>query len=240
MIAAAAFAGITALLALVVVARIMLAASPQASAESALSPGLDQANTLLLEQATADLALNAYVELERANSLDAYRQAIGRATTVLDELEKTVQGHSDLVDLVAGARTAQRTWVKTDAEPVVTLMEAGKRPRAMRETNSTEARAAFDAMTASARTLHDSVNAAREQAAASVADYEANRIRRHELTRPDNPQRESEFTGHSHGLIQLAAREARRIGDRSQHPVAKHVPGDLGEEHRIHAPGVGH
>mgnify|MGYP006278665465 CR=1 FL=1 len=169
MIAAAAFAGITALLALVVVARIMLAASPQASAESALSPGLDQANTLLLEQATADLALNAYVELERANSLDAYRQAIGRATTVLDELEKTVQGHSDLVDLVAGARTAQRTWVKTDAEPVVTLMEAGKRPRAMRETNSTEARAAFDAMTASARTLHDSVNAAREQAAASVA-----------------------------------------------------------------------
>ena len=88
MIAAAAFAGITALLALVVVARIMLAASPQASAESALSPGLDQANTLLLEQATADLALNAYVELERANSLDAYRQAIGRATTVLDELER--------------------------------------------------------------------------------------------------------------------------------------------------------
>ena len=54
MIAAAAFAGITALLALVVVARIMLAASPQASAESALSPGLDQANTLLLEQATGN------------------------------------------------------------------------------------------------------------------------------------------------------------------------------------------
>ena len=168
-IAAAACAGVTALLALVVIARIMLTASPQAAVESALTPGLDQANTLLLEQSTADLALNAYVELERANSLDAYRQAIGRATTVLDEIEKTVQGHSDLTDLTAQARSAQRTWVKTDAEPVITLMEAGKRPRAMRETNSTEARAAFDAMTASARTLHDAVNSTREQAATSVA-----------------------------------------------------------------------
>ena len=159
------------LMGLVLLTQYTLTAATSIALQTGLSPAVDSTATLALEQSNASGALSDYIMLSREASLDDYRQTIGRATTLLDELKDSVAGDAELTELVAAARAAQRGWVKTDAEPSITLMEAGKRTRAIKETSSAESWAAYDAMTAATGALHQSLNDTRDEAADAVAGF---------------------------------------------------------------------
>lgn len=146
-------------------------ASVSIAVQEGLSPAVDTSALLTLEQANASGALSDYILLGRETALDDYRQTVGRATTLLDQLKDTVADDAELTDLVAAARAAQRAWVKTDAEPSITLMEAGKRIRASRETTSDDAFAAYEAMTTATGALHQALNDTRDEADAAVATF---------------------------------------------------------------------
>ena len=85
-----------------------LTAATNIALQTGLSPAVDTTATLALEQSNASGALSDYIMLSREASLDDYRQTIGRATTLLDELKDTLSGDAELTDLVAAARAAQR------------------------------------------------------------------------------------------------------------------------------------
>jgi sigma-B regulation protein RsbU (phosphoserine phosphatase) len=159
------------LMGLVLMTQYGLTAAVNIALQDGLSPAVDRSAQLTLEQANASGSLSDYIMLRREASLDDYRQTIGRATTTMDELRDIVSGNPDLEELLAAARSAQRGWVKTDAEPSITLMEAGKRARAMRETNSDESWAAYTEMTQASAALHSALNDARDEAAAAVATF---------------------------------------------------------------------
>jgi serine phosphatase RsbU (regulator of sigma subunit)/CHASE3 domain sensor protein len=159
------------LMGLVLMGQYAIATAGNIAIQQGLSPAVDRAALLTLEQANASGALSDYIMLRREASLDDYRQTIGRATTLLDELRDDLVEDPALSELVDASRAAQRTWVKTDAEPSITLMEAGKRTRAMRETNSDESWAAYEAMTLASRTLHEALNDTRDEAAIAVASF---------------------------------------------------------------------
>ena len=159
------------LIGIVLLGQYAIAAAGNIAIQQGLSPAVDSAARLTLEQANASGALSDYIMLGREASLDDYRQTIGRATTLLDDLRDELAEDPELSELVATARATQRTWVKTDAEPSITLMEAGKRTRAMRETNSDEAWASYDAMTEASAALHGALNDARDEAAVAVAGF---------------------------------------------------------------------
>jgi len=149
-----------------------LSAGVNAAIQDALSPVVDSSAELTLAQANASGDLADYIMLNRPASLDSYRQTIGKATTLLDEIDKAVtQDLGDLQDLVDTTRATQRAWVKTDADPVIALMEAGRRPRAMKETNTPEAWASYEAMTTASSDLHAAVNDYRDQAANAAAIF---------------------------------------------------------------------
>jgi len=136
-----------------------------------VSPAVDSSAQLTLEQANGSGSLSDYIMLSRPESLDEYRQSMGRATTILDGLRTDFADEPEILDAISAARAAQRDWQKTDAEPSITLMEAGKRQRAMRETNSDESWATYQRMTETSSALHDALNALRgevEQAGASL------------------------------------------------------------------------
>ncbi len=139
--------------------------------QDTLSPVVDTTASLTLEQANASGSLSDYVMLDRPQSLDDYRQTMGRATTLLDDIDKVLADDAELQVLVTKARAAQRAWVKADADPVISLMDAGKRQRAMRESNTPEAWAAYDAMTGASSALHEAVNATRDEAADAVSTF---------------------------------------------------------------------
>jgi sigma-B regulation protein RsbU (phosphoserine phosphatase) len=151
------------LMGIVLLLQYALSAGVSLALADSITPTLDKAAQLTLEQTTASGALDDYIMLRRDQSLDDYRQAIGRATTLLDELRDEANFNAEISDQVSAARAAQRAWVKTDAEPAITLMEAGKRPRAMRETNSDDSWAAYDAMIAASSTVRQSLNDLRDQ-----------------------------------------------------------------------------
>ncbi len=156
----------------VLLVQYTISAGVNATVQEALSPVVDSTAALTLAQANASGALSNYIMLDRPASLDDYRQTIGLATTTLDEIDKAVTDDlGDLQELVDTARTAQRAWVKTDADPVIALMEAGRRARAMKETNTPEAWASYEAMTASSNTLHLAVNDYRDEAANAAAIF---------------------------------------------------------------------
>ena len=164
-----------ALVALVLMGLVLLAqytltaATEHRAADGRCRPPSDSTATLALEQSNASGALADYIMLSREASLDDYRQTIGRATTLLDELKDDARRRRRAHRRSsAAARAAQRGWVKTDAEPSITLMEAGKRTRAIKETSSPESWAAYDAMTAATGALHQSLNDTRDEAADAV------------------------------------------------------------------------
>jgi sigma-B regulation protein RsbU (phosphoserine phosphatase) len=159
------------LMGLVLMAQYVLTTAGNVALQDGLAPAIDRTATLALEQSNASGALADYIMLSREESLDDYRQTIGRATTLLDELRDDVGDDAGLADLVAAVRAAQRGWVKTDAEPAITLMEAGKRTRAIKETGSAESWAAYDAMTAATAALHRTLNDTRDEAAAAVNTF---------------------------------------------------------------------
>lgn len=172
MIAAAIAVAVAGLMALLVASQFLLRYSASTALDGKLGPAIDTAATLTLEQSTADAALSDYVELERPKSLDAYRQTIGRATTILDELGATVSDDApDLQPLLDEARATQRSWVRSQAEPLITLMEAGKRGKALRESGSQDAAESVAAMTAASSELRAALNAARGDAQSSVSAY---------------------------------------------------------------------
>ncbi len=142
-----------------------------ATVRDLVSPAVDSSAELTLEQANASGALSDYIMLNRPESLDDYRQSIGRATTILDGLRDDLADDPDLSESVAAARAGQREWVKTDAEPSITLMEAGRRQRAMRETNSEASWAAYDQMTQSSSDLHSALNDQRDEVEAAVSAF---------------------------------------------------------------------
>ncbi len=152
------------LLAVVLLVQYALTSAVNVAIQQELSPVVDQTAELTLAQATASGALADYVMLDRAASLDAYRQGIGRATTLLTDVGRAVADDAELADLVAKARAAQRAWVNVDADPTIALMEQGKARRAMKQTGSDRAWAAYVRMTKAASDLHDAVNATRSTA----------------------------------------------------------------------------
>ena len=60
-----------------------------------------------------------------------------------------------------------------------------------------------------------------------------------EFAGADDAHRELELAGQGQGLLQFAAGQAGRIGNRGQGLVPQHVVRDIGQEGRIHAAGVG-
>lgn len=169
--AAAVALGALVLMGLIVLAQYAATAVTNMALIDTISPAVDTSAELGREQADASGDLSDYLMLQRPESLDAYRQAIGRATTHLEDLRKALDGDTALTDLVSVATTAQRTWVKTDAEPSISLMENGRRVRAMRQTNTPEAWASYDAMVQASNDLHHSLNATRDEASAALGGF---------------------------------------------------------------------
>lgn len=159
------------LMGLILLTQYGLTAAASIAVQDGLSPAVDTSALLTLEQANASGALADYVMTGRETALDDYRQTVGRATTLLDELKDAVADDAELTELVAAARAAQRTWVKTDAEPTITLMEAGKRTRAGRETTSEEAFAAYDAMVLASGAVHEALNDTRDEADGAISTF---------------------------------------------------------------------
>ncbi len=159
------------LIALVLTAQYALTAAVGAAVEDALSPAADASASLTLSQANASGALADYVMLNRDASLDEYRQEMGRATTLIEELGPMLADDEELTTLLGEVKASQRTWVKTDAAPTIALMEAGKRTRAMKETNTEAAWAAYDAMTLASSDLSRQVNEARDIATEAVNSF---------------------------------------------------------------------
>lgn len=148
-----------------------LTAAVNLGIQEQLSPVVDQSAELTLAQANASGALSDYVMLGRAEALDTYRQSVGRATTLLADISKAVADDPELTALVAKARTAQRTWVRVDAEPTITYQEAGKTRKAMRQTGSDAAWAAYQEMTSSSVALHDAANETRDAAVEAATTF---------------------------------------------------------------------
>lgn len=171
LLASAVALGALLVMGLVVLAQFVATAATNMSISESLSPAVDVSAELSLEQANAGGALSDYVLLSRDASLDDYRQTIGRATTLLEELRPTTTDHPELAELLDAAWAAQREWVRADADPVIALMQADKRVRAMRVTNSEESWATYDAMVAASNTLHDAVNLTRNDAAAALSGF---------------------------------------------------------------------
>ena len=169
--------------------------------------------------------------LSREASLDDYRQTIGRATTLLDELKDAVAGDAELAELVAAARAAQRGWVKTDAEPSITLMEAGKRTRAIKETSSAESWAAYDAMTAATGALHQSLNDTRDEAADAVASFTQRARRLAARRRPHRPARARRLLRRPAVVGPHAAAEPARGHPAGRPRAGPHVPDPPGRAH---------
>lgn len=143
-----------------------------AAVHSELSPAADATAALTLAQSDASGALSDYIMLNRPESLDAYRQSLGRASTLMEDIAQSIpDGYPDITDLLAQARDTQRTWVRSDGDPVIALMEAGKRKQAMKATNSAAAWESYDAMTAASTALSGAVNDARDQAAGLVVAF---------------------------------------------------------------------
>lgn len=171
LIASAAALGALVLMGAIVLAQYAATAVTNLALQESISPAVDTAADLSLEQANAAGALSDYLMLQRPASLDEYRQTIGRATTLLEELRTSVSDDEELTALVARSLATQRAWTKTDAEPSISLMEAGRKVRAMRETNSPEAWATYEAMTTSSNDLHDALNRTRSEAADALAGF---------------------------------------------------------------------
>lgn len=158
-------------MAIVVIAQYSLTAATNFAIQEAMSPAVQSAAEVSLEQARASGDLSDYLLMQRDASVDDYRQAIGRATTLLEELRTVADGDQRLTDLVDAALTAQRSWIKADGDPVIALMEQGKRTRAIKVTSSKEAWAAYDAMVTASNDLHDALNQTRSDAAAVLAGF---------------------------------------------------------------------
>ncbi len=163
--------GALALMAVIVVVQFSLTATTNIAVQEAMSPAVDSAAEVSLEQARASGNLSDYLLMQRDASVDDYRQAIGRATTLLDELRTTTADDPKLSELVTAALAAQRDWIKADGDPVIALMEQGKRTRAIKVTSSKEAWAAYDAMVGASNDLHDALNQTRDDAASALAGF---------------------------------------------------------------------
>lgn len=166
-VALAAFA----IMGVIVLAQYAATAVTSMALQDALAPAVDTSADLSLEQAKASGDLADYIMLQRPESLDSYRQTIGRATTLLEDLRRSLAGEPALSELATAALAAQRAWVKADAEPSISLMENGRRVRAMKQTNSPEAWATYDAMVAASNQLHDELNATRNDAADALSGF---------------------------------------------------------------------
>ena len=171
LIASGVAVAILVLMGIVLMGQYAVTAAGNIALQQGLSPAVDRVAALSLEQSDAAGALADYVMTKDDAALDDYRQTVGRATTLIDELNDGLADDDVLGPLVSDVRAAQRQWVKADAEPTITLMEAGKRARAMRETNSADAWAAYDRMTAATTALHSALNATRDEAAEGVAAF---------------------------------------------------------------------
>ena len=70
-----------------VFAQYTIGASASAAEHKSLSPLVDTSNALTIAEAKASGSLADYIMLNRPKPLDQYRQSIGLATTLLDEIE---------------------------------------------------------------------------------------------------------------------------------------------------------
>ena len=157
------------LMGLVLFVQYQLTSAVATAVHDALSPAADSTASLMLAQANASGALSDYIMLERPASLTDYRTSIARASSLLDQIDSTLpEGEKDLVDLAKKARAAQQEWVRTDPEPVISLMEAGKKTRAMRVTNAPDSWSSYQAMTQASSALNQSVNDVRDTAAGAL------------------------------------------------------------------------
>jgi len=108
------------LMGVVLLVQYTLTASVSSALQETLSPTVDASASLTLEQANAGGALSDYIMLDRGASLDAYRQSIGKATTILDEIEKTLpESAPDLAAKLLATRAAQKEWINVDAQPEI-------------------------------------------------------------------------------------------------------------------------
>ena len=150
--------GALAIMGVIVLAQYAATAVTNAALIDRISPAVEQSAELGLEQSNASGDLADYIMLQRPESLDSYRQTIGRATTLLEDLRRSLASDTELADLVSAATATQRAWVKADADPSISLMEDDRRVRAMKQTNSPEAWATYDAMVTASNSLHDTLN----------------------------------------------------------------------------------
>lgn len=170
-IIAAIAAGIALLLmGLVLFVQYAVTSTAASAVHDALSPAADASASLTLAQANASGALSDYIMLKRPASLDDYRASVERSSVLLDQvLAMLPPDQPGIRALVTEARATQREWISTDAAPVIALLEAGKRTRAMRVTNSPEAWQAYEAMTVASTKLNQAVNDERDAAATALA-----------------------------------------------------------------------
>jgi sigma-B regulation protein RsbU (phosphoserine phosphatase) len=158
------------LMGVVLFVQYALTSTVASAVHDALSPAADATASITLAQANASGALSDYVMLKRPASLSDYRASIDRSSVLLDQVNTMLPNDLPTIRaLVTNARATQREWVSTDAAPVIALMEASKRTRAMRVTNSREAWQAYEAMTIASTKLNQAVNDERDAAANALA-----------------------------------------------------------------------
>lgn len=159
------------LMAVVLFLQYTITAAVGGAISDQLAPAADATASLTLAQANASGALSDYIMLTRESSLTQYRESMTRADTLLDQIQQTIPSNQvELLALLKNARATQQGWVATDAAPVIALMEAGKRSRAMRVTNTKTAWASYNAMTRASSDLNQAVNGERKDGANALID----------------------------------------------------------------------
>lgn len=170
----AAIAGVVIIIAMVLVLVVQFSrtVSANAAVNDQLSPAADNAAELTLAQADAGRALSIATLLDRGESVQEYRTSIGRATTLLKQIDDSItDDERHLSELVLAAGAAQQAWVDASATPVVSALDAGRRSKAMKALGSDRSFAAYQAMTSASMTLDHAINDRRTQAVRSATGF---------------------------------------------------------------------
>ena len=160
------------LMTIVLLVQFSRTVAANAAINDELSPAATFSAALTLAQANANLALADATLLGRGESIQSYRTSIGKATTLLKQIDDAiVDDEAALSELVVAARTTQTAWIDGVGTPIVNALDAGRRSRAMKLTGAATSEAAYAAMTQASRALSDAINTRRDESVHSASGF---------------------------------------------------------------------
>lgn len=160
------------LMTIVLLVQFSRTVAANAAINDQLSPAATYSAALTLAQANASLALADATLLGRGEFVQGYRTSIGKATTLLKQIDDAiVDDEATLSDLVVAARTTQTAWIDSVGTPTVDALDAGRRSKAMKLMGAANSEAAYAAMTEASRTLSDAINTRRDESVHSASGF---------------------------------------------------------------------